>query len=383
VKIGQKTPVREPSPLRGTVVLSANTSWYLYNFRSGLMKALSEQGWKVVALSPKDEFSDRIVEAGVDWQPLEMSLRGLGPIENARIAWAYLRAYARLKPAVVLHFTIKPVILGSLAARFLRRPAVNTITGLGNAFLRRDAVTKLALALYRPALKRARRVFFQNPEDRLTFLTHRLLIPAQSEIVGGSGINLDRFSPSPVSDEIPFAFLFIGRLLKEKGLVEFVEAARRLRGSTQARFIVIGQFSAEADGGISRATMDGWVEEGLIEYMGPVSDVRPNIAAAQCVVLPSYREGAPRVLLEAGAMGRPCVATDVTGCRDVVVDGETGLLCRARDPADLALKMERMLALSPAQRIEMGARARARVEARYDERKVIAAYLEAVATAEA
>lgn len=308
-----------------------------------------------------------------------MSLRSLSPLENLGVLRAYLSAYRRLRPAAALHFTIKPVIFGSLAARLTGAKAINTITGLGNVFLRQDLLTALVIALYRPALKRAGRVFFQNGEDLEAFRVQKLVRPDQIERVGGSGVNLERFAVAQAPRGERFTFLFIARLLVEKGLMDFLEAARTLPRD-QVRLVVAGPTASESDGGAPQSVLEAWQAEGIIEYAGALADVRPLIASADCVVLPTYyREGVPRVLLEAGAMGRPAIATDVVGCRDVIVDGQTGLLCRPRDPASLADAMRRMMALSAEARAEMGLKARARIEALFDERAVVAAYLRAIA----
>ena len=365
-----------------TLVLSANTSWNLYNFRGGLITALAEQGWDVLCLAPEDEYTARLIGLGCRWAQISMSQRGLGPADNARTLLQYVDAYRRERPAVTLHFTIKPVVFGSMAARLLRIPTVNSITGLGNAFLRNDAVTPAITALYRLALGGARRVFFQNPEDLELFVGRGLAPRDRAALVAGSGVNLSRFTAAPMPSNPVFTFLLIARLLTEKGLVEYADAARLLRArGVDARFLLLGPGAGEDKGAVPLSQIGTWQAEGVLEYLGETADVRPHIAAADCIVLPSYREGTPRALLEAGAMARPSVTTDVAGCRQVVVDGETGLLCRVKDAVDLADKLQAMAALSGDARARMGASARRRIEQEYDLRRVVATYVEAIEAA--
>ena len=368
--------------MRRTVVLSANTSWNLYNFRGGLIGALAERGWDVLCVAPEDDYTPRLAELGARWIGISMSQRGLGPADNARTLMRYVDVYRRERPSVALHFTIKPVMFGSIAARLLRIPTVNSITGLGNAFLRQDAVTPAITALYRVALGGAHKVFFQNPEDLELFVERGMAPRKRTALVAGSGVNLARFNPTPPPSNAAFTFLLIARLLTEKGLAEYAQAARLLRArGVDARFLLLGPGAGEDKGAVPLSQIGTWQAEGVLEYLGETADVRPAIAAADCIVLPSYREGTPRVLLEAGAMARPSVATDVAGCRQVVVEGETGLLCRAKDAVDLADKMQAMARLSVEARARMGALARRRIEQEYDLRRVVAAYLEAIEAA--
>lgn len=370
------------------IALSANTAWYLYNFRRGLIAALLQQSHEVWALAPEDEFSARLVELGCRVRNLPMNARGIGPLENLRALSAYGGAYRELKPDVALHFTIKPVIFGTFAARITGVPAIDTITGLGNGFLRKDLLTRVIRLLYRLALGSAQRVFFQNDEDRGLFVESRLVAAAKTGKVPGSGVDLVRFAPEPEPEREPeptragVIFLFIGRMITEKGLVELINAARLVKAQApDVVFRLLGPLAPDFREGVSLTQIRAWEAERLVDYLGETTDVRPHIAAADCVVLPSYREGTPRTLLEAAAMACPVVATDVTGCREVVIDGENGYLCRPRDPEDLADRLLRMARLTRADRAAMGVKGRRMVEERFDEHIVISAYLDEIVTA--
>jgi len=364
-----------------TVVISINASWNIVNFRTGLLKALVAAGYRVVALAPRDAFSDRFPALGVEYAPIEIDNQGTSPLRDLALLWRYRRALARLKPDILLAYTIKPNIYGSLAAHSLGIKVINNVSGLGTTFIKESLVTRIVRRLYKTAFRRSATVFFQNSDDQALFVSGRLVAVDRARRLPGSGVDLDRFRPSAEQPEGSggFVFLMVARLLWDKGVREYVEAARLVRVHfPDVRFQLLGFLDVPNRTAVGRAEVEGWVAEGLIEYLGEAEDVRGFLAIADCVVLPSYREGLPRTLLEAAAMARPLIAADVPGCRDVVANGINGYLCGVRDPASLAEAMLKMLKLAPAERERMGAAGRARVEAEFDERIVIRRYLEAI-----
>ena len=364
--------------MKRTLVISTNASWNILNFRLGLISALQAKGWRVVALSPRDGYSGRFAEHGVEHVALAIDSGGLSPIRDLGLLLRYRRLLRRIRPDAFLGYTAKPNVYGTLAARSLGIPVVNNISGLGTAFIERGPLRRIMSALYRVALRRSAAVFFQNPEDRDLFLGRKLVRADQARLVPGSGIDLERFRPGPgrSGDTAPFAFLMTGRLLRQKGVGEYVEAARIVRRAVpDARFRLLGFLDAPNRSAIAREQVEAWAAQGLIDYLGETDDVRPYVEAADCLVLPSYREGLPRALLEGAAMAKPLIATDVPGCRQIVEPGVNGLLCAARDAASLAEAMLEMIRLSGPERAAMGAAGRARVERDYGERAVIAPYL--------
>ena len=287
----------------------------------------------------------------------------------------------RERPDAYLGYTVKPNVYGSLAAHFLNIPVINNIAGLGAVFINSSWLTRVVQNFYRLALRRSFKVFFQNADDEALFIEKKLVPSARTDRLPGSGIDLERFSLAPLPQGAP-RFLLIGRMLWDKGVREFVEAARMLRArGVDAEFCLLGFLDVKNPTAISRETMDEWAREGVINYLGTTDDVRVAIATAHCVVLPSYREGTSRTLLEAAAMGRPLVTTDAAGCREVVDDGVNGYLCRIRDATHLAEKMEQIVLLGTAERAEMGRRGREKMEREFDERLVIGKYLKAVEAA--
>jgi glycosyltransferase involved in cell wall biosynthesis len=367
--------------MKNRIVISINTAWNIYNFRSGLVKALVEQGYEVVALTPHDEYARRLEELGCRHVSLPMDGNGTNPVRDLMLLLRYLVALRALRPAAYLGYTIKPNVYGSLAAQALGIPVVNNIAGLGATFIKDSYLTKLVRGLYKFALKRSHRIFFQNPDDQALFVQSGLVDHGVSDLLPGSGIDLQRYpaNPPPAPSGRPFRFLLVGRMLRDKGVEEFAEAARLVRQQLpNVEFQLLGFVDPANPNSVPLERIEQWEREGLVRFLGKTDDVRTYLAQSDCVVLPSYREGVPRSLLEAAAMARPLIATDVVGCREAVDDGSNGFLCRAKDGADLAEKMLRMLALSPEQREAMGLAGRKKMETQFDEQIVIQRYLSAL-----
>jgi glycosyltransferase involved in cell wall biosynthesis len=311
--------------------------------------------------------------------PIRVERAGLNPWADFSLFTEYRRLLRCIRPAAYLSFTIKPNIYGSMASAGLGIPAIPNVSGIGNAFLRRDPVQQVVTRLSRRGFRRAPVVFFQNPEDRNLFLERRIVQSGQARVLPGSGVDLKRFAPAPPAQG-PITFLLIARLVRDKGVIEFVEAARMLRTELpDARFQLLGGEDVGHRTAIPLADVERWAAQGVIEYLGPRDDVRPFIASATAVVLPSYREGLPRSLLEGAAMARPLIGADAPGCREVVIDGVNGFLCKVKDAASLAEAMRRLARLSVADRAAMGAAARQRVQDRFSEEFVVEAYLEVLA----
>lgn len=361
------------------IALASNTAWNLYNFRGGLIRRLLEEGAAVTVVAPPDTFSEKLAGMGCEVIGLPMDNKGTHPARDLRTLRDFHRVYRQARPEVALHFTIKPVIYGSLAARMLGIPVANTITGLGTAFLREGWLMRVVESLYRVSQRWPQRVFFQNRDDHDLFVGRGLVPAEKAERLPGSGVDLERFAPAAYPGNPAPVFLLVARLLRDKGVVEFVEAARRVRAHhPRARFQLLGPLGVANRTAIPAEEVAGWVAEGVVEYLGETGDVRPALAAADCIVLPSYREGVPRTLLEAAALGRPLIATDVPGCREVVADGDNGYLCRAQDANDLADRMERFIGLPVEARRALGEAGRAKVEREFDERFVIERYLRVI-----
>jgi len=358
------------------IFLTVNLAWNIVNFRMGIVRALLDAGHDVSVLAPGDGAG--LAAVGVRHIPLEMDAKGLNPLSGVALTAQMTRYFRAERPDVVLSWTIKNNIFGAMAARRAGVPFIPNVSGLGTAFLSGGALQFVAQTLYRRAFRPLETVFFQNAEDRDLFTERRLVQAKQAQLLPGSGIDLTRFSSAPMPDTAP-SFLMVARLLRDKGVVEFAEAAKNIRvRHPEATFKLLGALDADNRSAIPEALLREWEAEGIIDYLGTASDVRPHIAQAHCVVLPSYREGAPRTLIEAAAMGRPVIATDVPGCRAVVERGQTGLLCEVRSGESLADACAQFIDMPPEARAAMGRAGRARMESHYDEKIVVQAYLDAI-----
>ncbi|QOI96043.1 MAG: glycosyltransferase family 4 protein [Flammeovirgaceae bacterium] len=363
--------------MRVAVVL--NTSWNIYNFRMNLIKSLQARGHEVHTVAPNDDYTQRLIEAGCTHHEVRMDSRGANPVKDIALVFELRSIYRRIKPDVILHYTIKPNVYGTLAAAGLRIPVINNVCGLGTAFLKNDLISRVAVFLYRLSFRFARKVFFQNPDDLNLFLAKKLVRPGTVDLLPGSGIDLTRFSPVALKNNVPFTFLLISRLITDKGILEYVDAVKKLKAEgIEAKFQILGAIDEEHKRGISKTLVNEWIQSGTIEYLGTTEDVRAFIEQAHCIVLPSYREGTPRTLLEAASSARPIIATDVPGCNQVVDDHVNGFLCKRKDAADLADKMRKMASLDPQSLNRLGQNGRKKMEAQYDESIVINKYLEAL-----
>lgn len=366
------------------LVISVNTTWNLANFRAGLIRALVADGWRVVCLAPTDRHAERVRALGCELIHLPMDNDGTHPAHDLALLVRYWRHLRSLMPAVYLGFTVKPNVYGSMAAHALGIPVINNIAGLGTAFLRGGWLLRVVHLLYRLALGQSRTVFFQNPDDRALFLQFGLVRMTQTQLLPGSGVDLQHFTPRPRARAAgqPLVFLLVARLLWDKGIGEFVEALRLLRESNvpfEAR--LLGFLDVRNPTAVPAEMVQQWQDEGLISYVGETDDVREALAECDAVVLPSYREGTPRSLLEAAAMAKPLIATSVPGCREVVDDGRNGYLVAARSAHAIADAMARLVSLKEDERTAMADASREIVERRFSEHIVISAYQTAISAA--
>ena len=363
------------------VLITVNASWNVWNFRRPVLSALLDQGYRVTVLAPEDQFRSEIEAFGCKFIALAMDQKGLNPVHDLALLSRFKSTFARERPDAILSYTIKNNVYGALAARALKIPFIPNITGLGTAFLSGGPLQRVAELLYRVAFSSLPVIFFQNEDDQDLFLKRGLVKPHQARLLPGSGIDLDHFGPAAYPEpDSPTTFLLIGRMLRDKGILEYVEAARMVKARyPETRFQLLGAAGSQNRSAFSLDQAQAWQQSHGIEYLGTVPDVRQNIGAAHCVVLPSYREGAPRTLMEAAAMGRPLIATDVPGCRSLVDPGRTGLLCVPRDARSLANTCFGFMALPHDARIRMGQAGRRKMEREFDQILVAEAYRHAIA----
>lgn len=373
------------------VCLIGNTAWSMIRFRSGLMQGLLAAGHEVVVIAPSDEYATRIEELGITFVGVSIDKRGTHPLRDLRLLFTFIRLIRQTRPDLIISYTIKPVIFAAIVARWHNVPSVSVITGLGTVFLRENWLTRVVEGLYRWSQSAVLTMFFLNDDDLRIFRERRLGPVTRMQRLPSEGVNISHFSPGEDShitstkealpSPQPIRFVLIARLLWEKGIGEYVKAARKVRQRfPQSQFALLGILDVQNPDAVSLSQIEEWVQEGVVNFLGATDDVRQAIAASECVVLPSYyREGIPRTLLEAAAMCCPIITTDVPGCRDVVDDGINGYLCRPKDPHDLAQKMVQLIEATPDERRRMGAHGRLKVQREFDERVVVERYRQLIA----
>ncbi len=349
--------------------------------REKLTRSLMENGYKVTILTTGNN-ADMEQARKNGFNVIDVKGSTQNPLDIFIYMHNLSKALKETRASVCLTFTIRPAIWGNVVTRFLKIPTITNITGIGPLFARKNIAYRAARTLYKFVLRKTTKIFFQNYDDMNIFVEKGFVTAGKAERIPGSGIDYTYYSPMPARNpDGKFIFLFISRLVKDKGILEYVEASRLLKKELPgAEFRVLGPVWLQnlKDNTVTEKELRKWVDENIIVYSGDAKDVRPHIAGADCIVLPSYREGTSNVLLEAAAMERPCITCNTTGCKEIIEDGVTGFLCKVKDVSDLASKMKMMAALSPALRAGMGIKARQKVIREFDKQIVIDAYLNAI-----
>lgn len=368
-------------PGKKKIAVIENGLFSTYTMRDGLMQRLLKEGYEVTILTHTNSFVSQVEKTGL--KVINIGSGNLNPVKVSKYILNLYRSLKEIRPDVCLTFSIRPAIWGNFITRYLKIPTITNITGVGPLFSSKNFAYRIARSIYRYALKKTKKVFFQNFDDMNLFIEKKFVSKEIAERIPGSGVDYEKFSPMTPDKKYGnhFTFLFIGRLIKDKGIFEFAEAARIMRKKYPTiLFNVIGPFWHQnlRSNTITKSDLQNWITEGLIDYQGEKKDVRKFIAEADCIVLPSYREGTSNILLEAASMEKPIVTTNTTGCKEIVDDEITGFLCNVRDPIDLTKKMEKMFLLSTEQRDEMGKKARQKIIKEFDKQIVLNAYLKAI-----
>ena len=359
--------LREKSNKR--ILVLANNDVGLYRFRKDLLAALLGAGHEVYISLPDGGFVSELVQLGCRFIDTPIERRGMNPIHDSKLFHQYRAILKEVKPDLVLTYTIKPNIYGGLACRMAHIPYAVNITGLGSAIENGGWLKKFVLALYKPALKGARGVFFENAGNRDTLAATGVVPQGRDVVLSGAGVNLEDYPYQSYPQEGAVRFLFVGRVMHEKGVDELFAAAKRMKQQygDSVEFHIVGSFEEGY-----KPLMDELEKAGAVKYHGYQSDMKRFYAMASCVVLPSYHEGMSNVLLEAAASGRPLITSDIPGCREAVEDGVSGYLCPTKDADALYDAMQRFVELPENWRAEMGRRGRERMEQRFSKTAVVA-----------
>jgi glycosyltransferase involved in cell wall biosynthesis len=363
------------------IAFVANTSWSIYKFRLYVIGKLVEKGCDVVVLAPRDPYTPHFEHMpGLTYIPLRhFNAKSISPIRDLRLYKELLHHYRRLSPNLIFHYTIKANIFGSLAAAAAGIPSISVITGLGYAFSGKGWLQSVARILYRSALRNTREVWFLNVDDQRVFTALRLVPLEKTFILPGEGVDTATFYPAPYQPGKEVTFLLIARVIGPKGIYEFAQAAEQLhRKGLAIRCQLLGVFDDENPLAIPRKKVDEWQQNKILAYLGHTDDVPPFIDQADCIVLPSWREGLPLSLLEGASMAKALIAADTPGCRSLIDNGINGFLCREKDGADLARKMADYYDLPPTAKRQMGLAGREKVLFEYTREHILEIYLQKI-----
>ena len=356
------------------IAIVINTSWNIYNFRLGMIKEFLNDGHEVVAIAPKDDYSQKLIDEGCTYMDLPMQNKGVNPLKDFSLFLRMRNIYKKSDADIFLQYTIKPNIYGTMAASSIGKPVINNVSGLGTIFIRENLISKIGKTLYRFSFKYAQKVFFQNRDDLQLFISSKIIKLNQATIIPGSGIDLQKFVPS-YNESRNLRFVMASRLIKDKGIYEYVEAAQIIKKKfTEVQFTLCGFIEEESGLGVSLKEIENWQLDGIINYVGSTDDIRKVYKSHDVVILPSYREGTPKSLLEAAAMAKPIITTNVPGCKEVVKQGINGFLCKMKDGDSLANAIEKIISLQPEERKLMGGRGRELMEEKFDQKIVIDQY---------
>ncbi|MDR9827840.1 glycosyltransferase family 4 protein [Vibrio sp. FNV 38] len=363
------------------VAISANTSWYLYNFRKNTITFLLSQGCEVVTVAPVDAYTEKLEALGVKHYDVFIDQNGSRPLKDIVTFLHFLRVFNQSSPDFVLNFTPKNNIYGTLAAKLSGSKVINNVAGLGVGFTTKGFIYYVSKLLYKCTQRFADIVFFQNEDDKILFLRKNIIREEQARRLPGSGVDIVRFTPKKAQNDGVIRFLLIARLIAEKGVYHYVEAAESLKQvyGDKVEFSLLGFLDTSSPSAITNQQMDVWVERGIVKYLGVSDQVEKEIAPIDCIVLPSfYREGVPKTLLEAGAMGKPIVTTNSVGCRETVDNGINGFLCQPRDTQSLLEQLEKIIVMSEAERESLGAGSRQKMIHEFSEEIILNKYWQAI-----
>ena len=356
------------------IAINYNSAQYVYLFRLGLIERLKKEKYNVIIICKKDDYIDKLLQLGLKIETIKLNPTGNNLIAELIYILSLLKILSKNKISLCLNFTIKPNVYGTIAASLLRTRSISTITGLGTAYTKNGAASIIARFLYKFSLRYSDMVVFQNKEDRELFLSKKICSYENSILVPGSGINTSIFKTDKKNTSNKLHFMYIGRLIKEKGILEFLGAFKKIvKEKKNIQVSIIGGSDHRCP--LSEAEILEYKKKYGFKFYGNLKDVKKMIEISDCIVLPSYREGTSRVLLEASSLNRPCITSDVPGCNNVVIDGYNGFLCRVKSIESLYNSILKFINLKDSERTKMGENSRIHVKNNFEEKIVLDAYV--------
>ena len=361
------------------IVISINTTWNIYNFRLNLIKALQNEGHQIIAVAPRDNYVYKLESIGVQCYHIVMNPKGTNPIKDLGLTYKYFKLFKKLKPDCILSYTIKPNIYGNFAARLLNVPTINNISGLGTLFIKKSIATHIGKLLYKLSLSSSYYVFFQNSDDKLLFTSNKLVSAKIASVIPGSGVDVNKFKCTITQNQAN-KFLFVGRLIADKGVFEYLDAAIAvLEKYPTKEFLIVGELGYNNKTALSKSQLEAYTNKyPQIKYLGKTDNIVSLLQSVDVMVLPSYREGLSKSLIEGAAMQLPIITNNVPGCRDVVVHKFNGFLCEVKSKKSLEKAIYRMISLTEKERLEFGDNGRNKVINEFSGKIVNKIYLDKI-----
>ena len=352
------------------ILYSSNISWSIYNFRRKLLEDLKNDNYEIFTVAGKDEYSKKLLKLGFRHYNISINNNSKNPIADLMLLYQYIKLYRVIRPDIICHNAIKPNIYGTIAAKLLGVPVINNISGLGTLFISKSFSTSLAIILYQFSQKFATTVFFQNPHDSSLFINKKLIHPKKVKLIPGSGVDTSLFKPKKKKTDI-FNFIFVGRFLKDKGMLELYDAVISLSEiRNDFKVTLVGGRYASNETCITEIQLNLFKTNNYFDVIGHTDNVQDELIKADCLILPSYREGLSKVLIEAGSCGIPSITTDVPGCKDVIIDNYNGLLVNPKCSKSLLLAMQKMLNFEYSTLTSLGKNARKNIEKNFSMQRV-------------
>ncbi len=359
---------------KNKIAIVANTTWNIYNFRLNILEILLKNNFDIYVIAPVDKY---IFYKEKYPQVTHIQLKHLGrdstnPLKDITLFFEFVKIYRQLKPDLILHYTVKPNIYGGMAAGYLKIPSIAVVTGLGYAFIHNGFIKKISKLLYRFSSKFHKRIIFENQDDKKLFIDEKLIPVRKGMSIKGCGVNTHFFSPAKINHEHEkFIFTFIGRLLYDKGVLEFVEAAKIVNSKHKnVEFWLIGEIDYSNPAMVREEDLIKWIKNDTVKYHGFKENIKKYIAQSNCIILPSYREGLPKTIIEAMSMEKIVIATDTAGCREAIEHGKNGLLVSIKDSEALAIAIEQIINLKYEDRLAMGKEGRKKAIQEFDDKLI-------------